>query len=97
MRFEWDDHKESINRKKHGITFREAMSVFYDDYALVRDDPEHSSEEDRFLILGYSYLAKIIVVSHCCRGEGSVIRIISARRATGNETLQYHERRKGIS
>ncbi|MBQ6734488.1 MAG: BrnT family toxin [Lachnospiraceae bacterium] len=90
--FDWDQKKNDANIKKHGVSFEEAKSVFYDGNALVKDDPDHSGEEDRFLILGFSYHAKLLVVCHCWRKQESVIRIISARKATRNETSQYQNR-----
>lgn len=90
MRFEWDDAKAASNVAKHGVSFDEATSVFDDPYARVIDDPDHSWDEERFLILGMSIWARELVVSHCRRGKGdNVIRIISARKATRNETEQY--------
>ncbi len=89
IRFEWDKNKERINRRKHGISFEEAKSVFYDDAALVIDDPEHSEEEERFIILGLSNRANMLVVCHCCRASETVIRIISARKATKTEAAFY--------
>ena len=91
IRFEWDENKNAINKKKHRIAFEEARTVFYDSEALVIDDPEHSEGEERFIILGYSQRANLLVVCHCCRAAESVIRIISARKATVAETRQYHE------
>ena len=91
--FEWDENKNTINRKKHGISFEEARSVFYDEEALVRDDPDHSADEERFLILGFSEQANMLVVSHCCRQEEEIIRIISARKATRAESQQYYRRK----
>lgn len=89
LRFEWDPNKNEINKRKHHISFEEAQSVFYDDAAKVIDDPEHSAEEDRFIILGLSKRANLLVVCHCYRASESVIRIISARKATKRETGQY--------
>ena len=88
MRFEWDAEKASTNIKKHGVSFEEASSVFFDDNALLRDDPDHSEEEDRFIILGLSEAANILVVCHCYRMNDEIIRIISARKATSQETKQ---------
>lgn len=87
--FEWDPEKNEINKKKHHISFEEARTVFYDDDAKVIDDPEHSIEEERFIILGFSKKANLLVVCHCFRESESVIRIISARKATKMETKQY--------
>ena len=89
LRFEWDPHKDEINRVKHGVSFEEARTVFLDEDALIIDDPEHSDTEDRFVILGFSSRANLLVVCHCLRQSGHVIRIISARRATRTEARQY--------
>ena len=75
--------------KKHSISFEEAKTVFYDENALVIDDPEHSEEEERFIILGLSQRANLLVVCHCYRASDTVIRIISARRATKTESRYY--------
>jgi len=90
IRFEWDENKNSINKEKYHIAFEEAKTVFYDEEALVIDDPEHSEEEERFIILGFSKKANLLVVCHCYRESDTVIRIISARKATANESRQYH-------
>ncbi len=89
MHFEWDERKNQTNIKKHGISFDEAKSVFYDDEALVRDDPDHSDNEERFVILGMSNQANLLVVCHCYRVSETVIRIISARKATKTEKNYY--------
>lgn len=89
--FEWDENKNSINKKKHNVSFEEAETVFYDDNALMIDDPEHSEQEERFIILGTSYKANLLVVCHCYKQSETVIRIISARKATKIETKQYFE------
>lgn len=91
LRFEWDPNKNAINQKKHAIAFEEARTVFDDPEALVIDDPDHSENEERFIILGFSIRANLLVVCHCYRESESVIRIISARKATVRETRQYHE------
>jgi hypothetical protein len=91
LKFEWDENKNSINKKKHKISFEEAKTVFYDAEAIVIDDPDHSEDEDRFLILGISQNMNLLVVCHCCRELDTTIRIISARKATSTETKQYHE------
>lgn len=93
IEFAWDPRKNEVNRRKHHVSFDEARTVFYDDDALVIGDPAHSREEDRFLILGFSAQATLLVVCHCYRESESVIRIISARKATRNESKQYDERR----
>ncbi len=89
--FEWDEKKNETNKKKHGVSFEEAQTVFYDTEALLIDDPEHSQEEERFIILGFSSRANMLVVCHCYRADETVIRIISARKATKNETNQYNK------
>lgn len=91
LQFEWDPGKNEINKRKHQISFEEAKTVFYDDSAKIIDDPEHSAEEERFIILGLSKRAKLLVVCHCYRESESVIRIISARKATKIETKQYFD------
>lgn len=89
LRFEWDENKNALNRIKHKISFEEAKTVFYDDRAIVIDDPEHSQEEERFIILGMSNRANLLIVCHCCRSSETVIRIISARKATKTESMYY--------
>ena len=89
IKFEWDVSKNRINQNKHGISFAEAQTVFYDNEALVIDDPEHSEEEERFIILGLSSKANLLVVCHCYRVSETVIRIISARKATKTESQYY--------
>ncbi len=89
IRFEWDENKNSSNKVKHGISFEEALTVFYDEDALYIDDPSHSEEEERFIILGVSQNANLLVVCHCYRESETVVRIISARKATKNESAQY--------
>ena len=90
IRFEWDENKNIVNQKKHTISFEEAQTAFYDDNALLIDDPDHSEEEERFILLGFSLRANLLVVCHCYRQSESVIRIISARRATRNEEKAYN-------
>jgi len=87
--FEWDNEKNGINQKKHSISFEEAKSVFYDDNAIQFWDEEHSDSEDRFLLLGRSSKMRILLIVHCYREQESVIRIISARKATKNEIKYY--------
>ena len=89
IRFEWDENKNVINKVKHGVSFEEATTVFYDEEALLIPDTEHSEDEERFIILGLSRSANLLVVCHCCRESERVIRLISARKATTNETKQY--------
>ena len=93
LRFEWDTKKASSNERKHGVTFDEAKSVFSDENALVIPDPDHSQAEDRFIILGMSSHDRALVVVHCFREEGAVIRIISARRAGTKEQKPYWEKK----
>ena len=95
LEFEWDDNKAKINIEKHGIAFEEALTVFYDEEAILFDDPDHSESEDRFLMLGFSSLANMLIVCHCYRGEDEKIRIISARRATKTDNRQYIEINRG--
>ncbi len=92
IRFEWDRRKNEVNKTKHGVSFEEAKTVFYDENALVIADPEHSTEEERFVILGMSRQANLLIVCHCYREADSVIRIISARKATKNEAHAYLRR-----
>jgi uncharacterized DUF497 family protein len=89
LRFEWDERKSLANHRRHGVSFQEAMSVFSDDAALLLDDPDHSEEEDRFIMLGLSANLRTLVVCHCYRQRANLIRIISARKATKNERRQY--------
>ena len=89
MRFEWDERKEKVNIRKHGVPFSEARSVFYDENAVEFFDPDHSADEDRFLLLGISYKLRVIVVCHCFRESDAVVRIISARKADGDEEKEY--------
>ena len=89
LRFTWDERKSAANARKHGVTFDEAQTVFLDEEALLIGDPDHSDDEDRFVLLGLSARLRTLVVCHCYRGVDQVIRIISARKATKAETLQY--------
>jgi uncharacterized DUF497 family protein len=89
IRFEWDPRKDEANQKKHGVSFEEAQSVFFDDNAIQFYDEDHSDQEERFIMLGVSILSRILVVCHCKRRAGEVIRIISARKATNVERKHY--------
>lgn len=89
IEFEWDAKKASANFKKHGFSFEEARTVFLDEQAKLIDDPDHSSDEDRFVLLGISGLLRILLVCHCYRQQGQTIRIISARKASPGEARQY--------
>ena len=92
LRFAWDERKEVANRRKHGVSFAEAETVFSDEFALLVDDPDHSSDEDRFALLGLSSRMRTLVVVHCFREQATVIRIISARKATRRERDVYNRR-----
>jgi uncharacterized protein len=94
LRFTWDSKKANQNVTKHGVSFEEAETVFYDEHALQIDDPDESEEEERFLMLGLSGLLRILAVCHCVRDGGDEIRIISARKAVKAEQKQYLERLK---
>jgi len=89
IRFEWDSAKAVSNKKKHDVSFEEAQSVFYDEFAVQFFDDENAESEDRFLMLGFSDEARLLIVCHCERDQGNVIRIISARKATKNEGKFY--------
>jgi len=93
VRFEWDERKNRENRRKHGLSFEEAQTVFLDEKAIRFFDPDHSAEEDRFLMLGISYRLRVLVVCHCFRASDSVIRIISARKADRAEEAEYWKAR----
>ena len=89
IEFEWDASKASANLKKHQVSFEDARSVFYDEFAVQFFDEDHSLEEERFLMLGMSSDAKLLIVCHCEREQGAVIRIISARKASKRESAFY--------
>ena len=89
VQFDWDSNKNQINQIKHGISFEEASSAFFDDFARITYDPDHSHDEDRFILLGMSSLLKLLVVCHCYRDHDNIIRIFSARKANNRETKQY--------
>ncbi len=91
IEFVWDEKKNKTNVKKHGISFEEAVTVFYDENAIVFDDPDHSIDENRFLIIGCSITDKLCIVSHCYRDVDGIIRIISARPAVKKEKKIYNE------
>ena len=94
LRFEWDRKKSASNARKHGVSFEEAQTAFSDDHALLIADPDHSEDEARFVLLGLSSSLRMLVVCHCYRLSGDVIRIISARKATRAERREYDERWK---
>jgi hypothetical protein len=89
IRFEWDSAKASANLKKHRVSFEEAQSAFYDEFAVQFFDDSHSSDDERFLLLGMSTGARLLLVCHCEREAGDTIRIISARKATKRESTFY--------
>ena len=92
LTFRWDPRKATANATKHGVSFDEAQTAFADEAALVIADPDHSDDEDRFILLGMSNVARLLVVVHCLRDGGDNIRIISARKATRGESLSYTRR-----
>lgn len=94
LRFVWDPRKSETNARKHGVTFMEAETVFLDEEALLTDDPDHSDQEDRFVLLGLSMRLRTLVVCHCYREQDAVIRIIAARKADRQERALYERRRR---
>ena len=94
MRFEWDPRKDLANQRKHGVSFEDARDVFYDERGLLLDDPDHSAVEERFILLGLSAPAGVLVVVHCYQRHRDVIRLISARRASRRERERYAQRWK---
>lgn len=94
LRFEWDTKKDKTNINKHSISFDDASTVFYDEYAIQFFDPEHSDDEDRFILLGSGFNFKTLIVCHCFREEETVIHIISARKADKDEDEFYWSKRK---
>ena len=87
--FSWDDRKECENRRKHGVSFDEAATAFADENARLKHDPDHSQDEDRFILLGFSAKLRLLVVVHAYRQDEKEIRIISARKAVPKERKQY--------
>ena len=94
LKFEWDKKKDRANIKKHNVSFEEARTVFFDEYAIQFFDPDHSEDEDRFILLGTSYKSNTLVVCHCFRVDETKVRIISARKADKDETENYWNHRK---
>ncbi len=92
IHFSWDDAKNRANIKKHGVSFEEARTAFFDDAARIIDDPDHSQQEDRFVLLGMSSRYRLLLVCHCYRESEDQIRIISARKATSVEARHYRRR-----
>ncbi len=89
LQFEWNSRKASANLKRLGVSFEEAKSVFYDERAKLISDPDHSEDEERFILLGLSHSLRVILICHCYRSKGNVIRIISARKAVNRELKAY--------
>jgi uncharacterized protein len=89
LTFRWDPRKNAHNQEKHGVSFEEAKSVFFDESAKLIHDPDHSNDEERFILLGFSSALRMLVVCHCYRDTESTIRIISARKATKSEAKNY--------
>ena len=89
LSFEWDKSKATVNLKKHGVSFEEAKSAFSDEQAKLIADPDHSEDEDRFILLGYSSRMRLLVVCHCYRTDKNIIRLISARKASRHEAASY--------
>ena len=89
IRYEWDERKNRANKRKHGVSFEEARTAFLDENARVMPDPEHSEDEERFILLGLSTLLRVVVVCRCYREDSAVIRIVSARKADRDEIKQY--------
>jgi uncharacterized DUF497 family protein len=94
LRFVWDKRKNSANVKKHKVSFEKAETVFKDENAIQYFDPDHSDDEDRFILLGLSARLRVLVVCHCFRVSEFVIRIISARRADKSECRAYRETKR---
>lgn len=92
LHVEWDADKNIENKRKHGVSFEEAQTVFLDENGLLIHDPDHSDDEDRFVLLGLSAKIRQLAVCHCYRKSDEVIRIISARKATRSEQKRYWER-----
>jgi uncharacterized DUF497 family protein len=93
IEFIWDGQKSNANAKKHGVSFEEAQTAFYDEQAVVFFDPDHSEDEDRFILLGVSFKLRVLVVCHCFRESETVVRLISARKADKAEERNYWKRR----
>jgi len=94
LRFTWDQKKDRINRRKHGVSFKEAKTVFFNENAIESFDPDHSQSEDRFILLGASFYFRVLVVCYCYQENESVVRVISARKATRKEKEHYLGKRQ---
>jgi uncharacterized DUF497 family protein len=90
IKFEWNRSKAASNKMKHGVSFEEAQTVFFDEFAVQFFDTEHSTHEDRYLMLGISSPGRLLLVCHCESSDRNIIRIISARKATARERMHYH-------
>lgn len=93
LNFEWDEAKARANLKKHGVSFEEARTAFYDENAVQFFDPDHSDDEERFILLGMSIRLWVVIVCHCFRESETTVRIISARKANTDEEMEYWRRR----
>ncbi len=93
MEFTWDNRKNKANARKHGVSFEEAQTAFYDEQSVVFFDPDHSDDEDRFILLGISFKLRVLGVCHCFREDRTVVRIVSARKADKAEESDYWRRR----
>ncbi len=91
LRFVWDARKSRLNQRKHGVSFEEAKTAFFDEHAKVYYDPDHSADEDRFILVGFSIRARLLIVCHCYRERELLVRIISARKADKAEAEAYRE------
>lgn len=89
LKIDWDPRKAASNKKKHGVTFEEASTAFSDENGRLIPDPDHSEDEERFILLGMSWSLRVLVVCHCFRDASDTIRIISARKANKSERFQY--------
>ena len=87
--FDWSEAKNKANARKHGVSFEEAKSVFYDEFALLIADPDHSENEDRFVLLGLSAKLRLLLVCHCFEADDGLIRVISCRKANRKEMSLY--------
>lgn len=93
MEFTWDNYKNKANIRKHGVSFEEARTAFYDEQSVIFFDPDHSDDEDRFILLGVSVKLRVLIVCHCFRESETIVRIISARKADKAEEINYWNRR----
>lgn len=94
LQFDWDDRKDKANTRKHGVSFEEARTAFYDENAIQFFDPDHSEDENRFILLGMSFKLRVLVVCHCFRETETIIRLVSARKAARDEEHEYWRQRR---